>query len=136
MDWKNRVAPGRFELTAARSQIEVVIPRCVLLERFTATVQGDPFWAVVLLTAAGPDSTRRVWLDSGHGEPLLFEGGWAADTLRLEWVRDLVDRQLRLRHLYFAVTPDSFRTATYLSPSTAAGWQLVAEAVYRREPGR
>jgi hypothetical protein len=132
VEWSNRIAPGQFERTTARSQIEPVIPGCALLERFTATVQGSPFWATVLLAATAPDSAQRVWLDSGHGEPLLFQGSWVADTLRFEWARDLGDRRMRLQHLTFAVTPDSFRTATYLSPSEADGWQPVAEAVYRR----
>lgn len=133
VNWTNRVSPGQFEHTTARSHIEVVIPQCALLERFTGTVQGHSFWATALLTATQPDTTHRVWLDSSHGEPLTFEGRWVADTLAFEWGRNLGDRQLRLRHLYFAITPDAFRTATYLSPSAAAGWQLVGEADYQRE---
>jgi hypothetical protein len=69
--WKTRIAPGQFERATARSQIEMVIPRCVLLERFTATVGGRPFWATALLTVSASDIVRRVWVDSEHGEPLL-----------------------------------------------------------------
>jgi hypothetical protein len=133
VSWTNRVSPTQFEHTTARSQIAAVIPHCALLERFTATVQGSPFWATALLTAPAPDTAHRVWLDSSHGEPVLFEGRWLADTLAFEWARDLGDRRVRLRHLYFAIAPDFFRTVTYLSPSAAAGWQVVAEAAYRRE---
>jgi hypothetical protein len=133
VEWTNRVGPGQFERTTGRSLVETAIPHCTLLERFTATVRGHPFWATILLTVAASDTVRRVWIDSEHGEPLLFAGRWDGDTLRLEWARDLEDRQLRLLHLYFAITPDSFRTVTYLSPSASTAWELVAEATYHRE---
>jgi hypothetical protein len=132
VSWTNRVAPGQFEHPSATSRIQAGVPGCALVERFQSTVRGRSFWATALLSLSKTDSAHRVWLDSEHGEPLLFDGVWLGDTLRLEWHKNIGDRVMRLRHSYFAITPDSFHTATYLSPSAAAGWQLVAEAAYRR----
>jgi hypothetical protein len=133
VDWSTRVAQGRMERTVAAAEITAVIPQCALLERLIGRVENRPFWAAVLLTAQ--DTARRVWIDSNHGEPVVFEGEWDADTLAFHWTRRIEDRELRLRHLYFAITSDSFRTATWLSPSPSQGWQLVGEASYRRERG-
>lgn len=131
VEWSNRISPGHFEQTVAHSQIEATIPQCVLVERFSGTVRGRPFWATGLITVS-PGSIQRVWVDSEHGEPLLFHGQWAVDTLTFEWERNLGERKIRLRHLYIDVGNSSFHTLTYLATSVGAPWELVSEARYHR----
>jgi len=131
VEWDNRISPGHFEQTVAQAQIEMTIPYCVLLERFSGTVRGSPFWATGLLTV-GSGGVQRVWVDSEHGDPLVFHGQWTRDTLTFLWERDLGNRKIRLRHLYLEIGTHSFRTATYLASSVDAAWELVSEARYRR----
>lgn len=123
--WTYRLEPGKYEHTIAHAQIEPVIPKCMLEERFTGTLQGEPFRALALF-----DTAQSVWVDSNHGQILLFRGGWVADTLAVEWSRDTAGPPLRLRRLLFAVAPDSFQTRNLLLRSSAEGWQVVQEAVY------
>src|SRR5262249_19746723 len=61
--WTYRLEPGKYEHTIAHAQIE---PVSMLEERFTGTLQGEPFWALAMF-----DTAQSVWVDSNHGQILL-----------------------------------------------------------------
>lgn len=132
VQWVDRVAPGQYATSEARSTIETTAGGCGLLERFEGTRSGGRFEALTLIGAAGADSLQRVWQDSAHGALLLFAAAARGDPLRFEWSQDLGERMLRLRTTYRALTAAGFTTETELSPDGGRTWQLVSRMDYRR----
>jgi hypothetical protein len=130
--WLDRIAPGRYATTEARSTIEAVSGGCGLLERFAGMRGGRRFEALTLIAPADGDSLQRVWQDSEHGAILLFAAAARADPLRFDWSRKLGDRVLRLRTTYLALTSAGFTMDTELSPDGGRTWQLVTRHEYRR----
>ena len=130
--WRDRLSPGHYATTQARSTIELSALGCGVLERFEGTRNGRPFAALSLVGPAPGDSLQRIWQDSEHGTLLVFHAAGRSSPLRFEWHHDLGDRILRLRHTYQSLRPDSFTTETQLSTDDGRTWQVVSHLQYRR----
>jgi hypothetical protein len=130
--WRDRLAPGRYDMTLARAMIESTAGDCGLLERFEGTREGRPFSALALIGPSAGDSLQRIWQDSAHGTLLEYGALAAVRPLRFEWSRSLGERVLRLRHTYLTVAADSFVTETELSPDGGRSWDVVSQLIYRR----
>lgn len=133
VQWRDRVAPGKYADTEATSQIESDPIGCLLVEHFSGTRDGQVYQFVSLVSFGNKDRLQQLWMDSAHREFLEFNGRRVGEVIRFEWERDMGNRRMMLRRDYRFVSADAFDTQTYLSPDSGATWDLVSRAQYTHQ---
>lgn len=136
VNWSYRVSPGEFIESQAHSTFTAELAGCALIERFEGTLRGQPFSSITLFSWQTEERLERVRLDSEHGAHSYSVGSVRSDTLVFEAERDLGQRVLRTRHLFYNVTSSSFDVEFYMSRSLDSPWELVESAVYMRHSER
>lgn len=132
VEWLYRTAPGEFAESTAESRFEQDAAGCVLAEHFEGTLHGRVYAALKHFAEKDEGIYDQTRVDSEHGTFTQAEGRLVGDTLVFRNSRDLGERILRTRHIFFEFTTASFQMKAYMSRDTNAPWELVERALYRR----
>lgn len=128
-----RLAGGEWDTTVARSQIEVDLEGCLLVERFQGTRAGHEYEAVGLLGFNSIEHRlQRVWVDSEHGMLVTYEGESQAGEILLEYSMVLRGQSILLRHVYLNIGEATFTLESRRSTDQGQSWEVTWRAQYTR----
>jgi len=132
VQWKYRLEPGRYQDSFARSEIELELNQCALVEYFHGSVRGVPYLVRTTFVPMNDGSFSRSRLDTEHSMFSLSEGIVRNDSLIFESSRQFGERVMRTRHIYSPVDSGGFEVRFFMSRSMGDPWALVESAVYLR----
>jgi hypothetical protein len=129
-------AGDSWESAPGRASISPDLGGCVLLERYEGTRFGRPYAFLAILGANGGDPAKpiqEVFVHSQHGILSLSSGRIEGGVLAVEDAPTVDGRVVRIRHVYFDVTPRDSRYESRRSTDGGRSWTVTGKARYRRK---
>ena len=116
----------------AHALIELAADGCALIEKVQVSLRGQPLAIAKILVAPTSETLQQAYVDSFHGGLSVSQGHVLNDTVRFERSRDWGTHIQLVRHEYFDIEANAFKTESQMSPDNGENWILVQHAFYLR----
>jgi hypothetical protein len=130
LDW--RVDGVLMPVADARATIASASGGCSVVEQLRGVLRETPIAVTTLIAAPDREGLQLAYVDSEHGDLLLFDGRESGNTVQFRWSRDLGERRVVVRREYGEITTRSFVMQAFMSPDGGTNWTLVQRALYDR----
>lgn len=132
---EQRLGNGTWEATSARSWITPQFEGCALVENCVGEREGKPFVKrATHAYNAVADRLQSVWIDSGHGMLVTYEGAATGSEILLDYAMTLRGDPVVLRIAYASIAADSFYVEHRRSNDGGGTWDVTARQRYVRAP--
>ena len=124
-----------FESSTGHASIRRDLDGCIFVQRFEGSRWGKPYAFLAILGANSGDAAspiQEVFVHSQHGILSLSSGRIAGGELTVEDAPVVRGQVVLQRHVYFDVTPQSFRAESRRSTDHGTTWIVTSRAKYRR----
>lgn len=124
---------GPWEQSVGQALITRTVGETILEESYTGTRQGSVFTSKTWL---GNDNRtklyQKVFVDSGHGVLVLYEGTLEEKILNLYHKLHLNDVTITLRSKYDLISDDSYTVESARSLNDGKTWDMTGRLKYER----
>ena len=127
-------ANGPWETNKGKAVINKTTGTTLIEEDYTGILQSKPFFnKSIIAYNQFTQKFQRMFIDSGHGLLIDYEGEKKVDTIFLDKSCVYPDKStVKLRVVYTIVSPDEFTVENMRMPQNTSSWDVTGRTRYVR----